>query len=88
MEMLPAYSEALTGALPPPLGTIVGLLLPAVLAGGAGAARNFQKNYTITPEQLAAILAAEKAKKSIGRIDEKQLMELLQAALKAAKTAK
>jgi hypothetical protein len=78
VETLPQYTDVLAGLLPPPLGTILALVLPSLLVGAAGAAKNFQKHRTITPEDLAALIAAlETHKEATSKYLTRESIELL-----------
>lgn len=85
-QLFPAYGDVLAGALPFPADIIFMALLPAICAGLAGAAANFQKNYTVTPERLAEILAGTEAGEMVKRyaLSEKDLRDLIAKAQKLA----
>lgn len=86
-QMFPDYGTVLAGALPPPFNIILMALLPAIGAGLIGAARNFQKNYTVTPDKLAELLAALEAGNTVNRygLTAKELRELVEKAQKLVK---
>lgn len=87
LEVLPAYTSVLCDAIGGTPGMILGAILPILIAGGMAAMRNFQKNYTVTPERLAEILAGAEAAKTVQRfsLSPKELRELIRKAEKLAK---
>lgn len=87
IDLFPAYADVLVGAVGGVPGMILGAILPILLAGAGGAVRNWQKNNTVTPEELAAILASAEAKKVAMKYSftTKELNELIVKATRLAK---